>query len=137
MLSPTDNLIERLLIAEEFSFTSPCPRVAWRAFKFYAAMDIPELTTVTIGYSAYHAADRDDILWLFFGRRFEDFTGCGWSSGCLFSRTIPIELAQVHNENWWWLEHLTLDKWFVEVENNLIFRQCLALEGWTWEGFSD
>ena len=137
MLNPTDDLIERLLVAEGFNFALPCPKVAWRAFKFYAAINIPEFTTVTIGYSLYHAADRDDILWLYLGRRFEDFAGCGWSSGCLLSRTVPSELAEVHNENWWWSEYLSLNKWFAEVESNLIFHQCLALEGWTWKGFSD
>lgn len=32
---------------------------------------------------------------------------------------------------------VTLDAWFEELEATPVFRECLGLDGWTWEGFSD
>ena len=101
------------------------------------AGNIPRPATITIGYEAYQAADRDRILWLSFVRSVEAESGLGWHAGYVFSRAAPDALIGVADRNWWWAERLTLDAWFDEVEANPVFRQCLALDSWTWEGFSD
>ena len=143
-VDPTDELRDRaeeyarqFLTAAGFDFTSPSPRVAWDAFKVFAAADMPEPSTVTIGYEAYQAADRDRELWLSFVRSVESGGGLGWHVGYVLSCTAPASLVGVHDANWWWGERLSLEAWFAEVESNRVFQECLALPAWTWEGFSD
>jgi hypothetical protein len=64
-------------------------------------------------------------------------SGVGWHVGYAFSRGAPDSLVGVSDQNWWWAERRTLDEWLEEVEASAVFRECLALDGWTWEGFSD
>ena len=116
---------------------APDVRAVWRAFKAFAAAPITEPRTVTIGYEATNAADRDRVLWLSFMRSVETDDGVGWHVGYVLSRPVPSSLVGIEDGKWWWAEHLTLDAWFVEVEGSAVFRQCLALDGWKWEGFSD
>ena len=116
---------------------APDPRAVWRAFKAFAAAAIVEPRTITIGYEAYNAADRDRVLWLSFMRSVETDSGVGWHVGYCLSCSVPTPLVGVQDANWWWVERLTLDAWFVEVEGNAVAQQCFALDGWKWEGFSD
>ena len=92
---------------------------------------------ITLGYEAYQASDRDRILWLSFMSSVETESGVGWHVGYALSRPAPDALVGVAEQNWWWAERLTLEAWFAEVEANPVFRECLALDRWTWEGFSD
>ena len=135
--SHLEEIAREHLIAAGFDVNSPDPRVAWTAFKSFARRNIPRPRTITIGYEAYQAADRDRTLWLSFMRSVEMDAGVGWHAGYLFSRSSPDSLIGVADQNWWWAERLTLDAWFEEVEANPVFRECLALDAWSWEGFSD
>ena len=137
MRDRADERVRRALEAAKFDFARPDPRVAWQAFKVFATEDVPGLTTTTVGYSAYHASDRDSVLWLFFARTFEQADGVGWHSGCLLSRPVPSALHGVDDEHWWWAEHSTLAAWFAAVEQNRVFQECVSLPDWEWQGFSD
>jgi hypothetical protein len=132
-----DERVRLALSAAKFDFARPDPRLAWQAFKAFAAENVPELTTTTIGYSAYNASDRDDVLWLSFVRTFEQHDGVGWHAGCVLTRSVPSSLRGVDDQGWWWAENLTLDAWCSEVEKNPVFRECMTLADWTWSGFSD
>jgi hypothetical protein len=125
------------LFAAAFDSNTPDPGVAWRAFKAFVREIAGHPGTVTIGYEALQAADRDRILWLTFMASIETESGVGRHVGYALSRAAPDALVGVDDKNWWWPERLTLDAWFEEVEANPVFRECLALDGWTWEGFSD
>lgn len=66
MDDPIDELHSRLeeiarehLFAAGFDERSPDPRVAWTAFRAFAKAIIPAPKTITIGFEAYQAADRD------------------------------------------------------------------------------
>jgi len=125
------------LFAAGFELNSPDVRVAWTAFKAFAKVIIPSPRTITIGYEAYQAADRDRTLWLSFVRSVEAESGLGWHVGYAFSRRAPDSLIGVAEQIWWWEEQLTLDAWFKQAEAKPVFRECLALDSWTWEGFTD
>ena len=125
------------LFAAAFDKGMPDPRVAWRAFKSFGKAIADNPRTVTIGYEAFQASDRDRVLWLTFMSSVDTESGVGWHVGYALSRPAPDFLVGVADQNWWWAERLTLDAWFDEVEANPVFRECLALDGWTWEGFSD
>ena len=57
--------------------------------------------------------------------------------GYVFSREAPGTLVGVHDQSWWWPEQVSIEQWISEIESNPVFRACLELDGWTWEGFSD
>jgi hypothetical protein len=137
MRERADDLVRQALNAAKFDFAWPDPRVAWEAFKAFAARDVPEFTTTTLGYSAYNASDRDAVLWLSFVRNIEQNDGVGWHSGCVLTTSVPNALRGVDDQSWWWAEYLTLDSWFAEVEKNPVFQECLSLADWKWSGFSD
>lgn len=124
------------LFAAAFDTDTPDPRV-WSAFKAFTKEIVHHPRTITIGYEAYQASDRDRILWLSFMSSVETESGVGWHVGYALSRPAPDALVGVAEQNWWWAERLTLEAWFAEVEANPVFRECLALDRWTWEGFSD
>jgi hypothetical protein len=42
----------------------------------------------------------------------------------------------VNDGNYWWAEHGTLQTWAHDVERMPTFIRCLALDGWTWDGFN-
>lgn len=128
-----------LLSEANFDFAHPDPRIAWECFKRFAALSIPQLTTITIGFECLQYDDRDDVLWLSFVRQFEEpatADGAG-SIGCLLRRTAPPEMIGKRAQNWWWAEHGTIEEWAADVERMPSFRRCLALDGWTWEGISE
>ena len=62
MRDRADELVRQALNAAKFDFARPDPRVAWEAFKAFAARDVPEFTTTPLGYSACNASDRDAVL---------------------------------------------------------------------------
>jgi hypothetical protein len=132
-----EELARHCLVNAGFDFAAPSPRTAWKAFKAFAAAPLTEPPTASIGYEAYQASDRDRVLWLSFVRNVETTDGVGWHVGYVLSCPAPSALVGVHDSNWWWPEHLTLQAWFAEVENNDVLRDCMAADGWRWEGFSD
>lgn len=129
--------MRRELVRASFDFDRPQLLVGWEAFKSYVLQPVPGKKTITVGFSCYHAADRDRTLWLEFPREFEDTaTGLGQKCGCGFSRPVPADLVGVDKANWWWAEHGTLGDWFREVEATPEFIRCSALEDWRFEGYS-
>jgi hypothetical protein len=132
-----DEIAREHLDAVGFEASSPDPREAWTAFKRFATATLPGATTVTIGYEACQASDRDRVLWLTFMRSVEVESGLGWHVGYAFTREAPDSLIGIAEQKWWSPGNSTLDAWFEQVEADAVFRQCLALDAWAWEGFSD
>src|SRR5262245_40519920 len=100
------------LLATGFDYAQPDPKVAWAAFQNFAVQPLDGTVTVNVGVEIYHAADRDDVLWLEFARTLEDANGTTWHCGCLLSRPVPVELIGVSEEFWWWAEYGPLSEWF-------------------------
>ena len=129
-------VMRQSLAAADFDFDRPDPRLAWAAFRAFAARPLPGVVTVNVGVECYNAADRDGVLWLEFARSLEGPGGVGWRCGCLLSRPVPADLAAVSESLWWWAEHGTQVEWAAAAEQLPGFSTCLRLCGWQWEGFS-
>ena len=67
-MRPFDELMRDSLARASFDFDRPHPLVAWEAFKSFVVQPVPGQKTVTIGFTCYHASDRDQTLWLEFAR---------------------------------------------------------------------
>jgi hypothetical protein len=130
-------LARRFLLGAGFNFAAPEPRTVWQAFKEFATAPLAQPQTITIGYEAYQASDRDRVLWLSFVRSVEAGNGVGWHVGYVLSRDAPLSLVGADDRSWWWPEDSSLQAWFAGVEGRTVFRECMALDGWKWEGFSD
>ena len=74
-----DAVAREHLVAAGFNESSPDPRLAWIAFKRFATAPLPQTNTITIGYEACQASDRDHP---------------GESSTSLTSRGEPSTLTQ-------------------------------------------
>jgi hypothetical protein len=136
-MRPFDELMRRELVRASFDFDCPQPSIGWNAFKAFVLQPVPGQKTITVGFSCYHAGDRDQTLWLEFARQLEDeATGVGQNCGCGLSRPVPVDLDGVNKANWWWAKHGTLDQWFLEVESIPEFKRCAALKDWRFEGYS-
>jgi hypothetical protein len=132
-----EDLARQCLVRAGFDFAAPSPRTAWEAFKVFAEAPLADPPTITIGYEAYQASDRDRVLWLSFVRSVETSEGLGLHVGYVLSCSAPTALVGAHDRSWWWPEQLPLEAWFAEVENRAVWRDCMAAGGWRWEGFSD
>ena len=136
-MRPFDELMRDSLARASFDFDRPHPLVAWEAFKSFVVQPVPGQKTVTIGFTCYHASDRDQTLWLEFARQLVDeASGIGQNCGCGFSRPVPADLNVIDKGNWWWAEHGTIAQWFRDVEAMPEFRRCVELDGWRFEGYS-
>ena len=133
---PFDELMRQELLRADFDFTNANLIAAWRAFKSFIVRPIDGQKTITIGFTCYHAADRDRTLWLEFARQLEDDSGIGQNCGCGFSRPVPDDLDGVDKGKWWWPEHGTVDQWIRDIETMPEFVRCVALEDWRFEGYS-
>ena len=68
-------VMRQSLAAADFDFDRPDPRLAWAAFRAFAARPLPGVVTVNVGVECYNAADRDGVLWLEFARSLEGGRG--------------------------------------------------------------
>jgi hypothetical protein len=132
-----EDLARQHLSAAGFVVDAPDPRLAWRAFRTFAVAPMASPRTTAIAYEVYQESDRDRIVWLSFVRNVESSDGVGWHVGYVLSRPAPESLIGEQDHSWWWPEDGSLDDWFAEVERRATFAACMALDGWTWEGFSD
>jgi hypothetical protein len=134
-MRPFDEMMRSELVRASFDFDCPQPLVAWEAFKVFVVRPVPQQKTITIGFSCYHAADRDQTLWFEFARQLEDeASGIGQNCGCGFSRPVPVDLNGIDKGSWWWAEHGTIEQWFRDVEAMPEFKRCAELDGWRFEG---
>src|SRR4051812_44174071 len=92
-MRPFDELMRSELVRASFDFDRPQPQVAWDAFKSFVGRPVPGQKTITVGFTCYHASDRDQTLWLEFARQLGDeANGIGQNCGCVFSRAVPVDL---------------------------------------------
>ena len=71
------------LSAAIFKEDTSDPSIAWGAFKAFAREIVHHPRTITIGYEAYQASDRERILWLSFMSSVETESGVGLVSAAL------------------------------------------------------
>lgn len=136
-MRPFDELMRSALVRASFDLDCPQPLVAWDAFKSFVVLPVPGQKTITVGFTCYHASDRDQTLWLEFARQLEDeASGIGQNCGCGFSRVVPVDLNGIDKGNWWWAEYGTIEQWFRDVEAMPEFKRCIELDGWRFEGYS-
>ncbi len=134
---PFDRIMNGELNRAGFDARRPDPRVAWAAFKAFAVQPLPDVRTVTVGFTCDHDDSRDRTVWMRFARLLEDpDTGNGHDCGCGFSRDVPADLVGIAARDWWWAEHGSLADWFARVEAMPAFVRCVAAADWRWEGFS-
>jgi hypothetical protein len=93
-MRPFDEQMRQELVRVSFDFDRPAPAIGWRAFKAFSLQPVAGQKTVALGFSCYHASDRDQTLWFHFARQLEDeSTGVEQNCGCAFSRPVPPDLA--------------------------------------------
>ena len=112
------------------------PSIAWKAFKSFSIKNKQLTETSSIGIEIIQRSDCDKILWLSYMIRFEGYE-YGWSSGCLFSIASPDNLLDISSSNWWWPENEPFEKWCISVETMDLFKKCVQMNHWKWEGFSE
>jgi hypothetical protein len=127
--------LHELLLQQGFNVYKPDIGMAWQVFKKYLQLNNSNWTINQTGVEIYHAADRDNILWLDFQLSLSE-SNCNSGISFTFSRQVPTEMVGISKGLWWnpeQLDYWNLDEFLDEVEIMPALKACMILTEWQWE----